>query len=107
MPNALLLTFLFASQLLASTPVEVDSFGTIFRSLGVPGITAFILWKLLARSDKRYEVLLVQHQQMHEKMLQVIQESAERSGEVVSVLRNLEVVTNTRRSYNQDPAGRD
>ncbi len=98
MQRLLLIVFSFASPLLASS-LEVDSIGTIIRSLGVPGITAALLWNLLARSDKRYEVLFAKHQEMHAEMLQVLRENS-------AVLSRHEL-SHEYRGFNQDPAGRD
>lgn len=101
----LLLIFAFVPPLLAS-PVEIDSLGTIIKSLGVPGITAALLWNLLARSDKRYELLFAKYQEMSEKMLVVMQEASERSGEVSEVLRTLDRQHPPASSHFQDGTGR-
>lgn len=101
----LLLVFAFVPPLLAS-PVEIDSLGTIIRSLGVPGITAALLWNLLARSDKRYEQLFSKYQLMSEKMLEVMRETAEQSGEVAEALRARDRARLSRPVQNSDGGGR-
>lgn len=106
MQRLLLILFAFVPPLLAS-PVDTDSLGTIIRSLGVPGITAALLWNLLARSDKRYEALFARHQQMHETMLQVIQQNSQILGEIIAVHNTHDRPVQSHRPFMPDVAGRD